>query len=808
MPETRQAGSISRTLLLPSEHQGTIRLRYQLAEDGCKESQVALARCLLTSPINSLDERNFNAQLAVYWLLQAANKGQEEAITLLRDCANAGVGITTRNSFEVEKCLKYSEIEVTSRRVASSVFCAIMSDTEDIFSEDSFREKIERILQDDSDDQLLSSIDEGSSPMKEKLQPKQSSECKQSDVNIESQPHISFSEVVNSVQTCLEGNVPIVSLKQVTDYGEPRKWLIVKYLSVVWNLLTKATEDFMQSFSSLSVLLSILLLCIFTSLVLNISMPGTETSNFIYSCNLFLVTLLCLSTLLSSTCFVICVSFGVENMQKWLHLIKFFEPNVKTKEVQKKYFMKTACPLLTFLFITVIYVILLPLNSLQYRFADLGAFALILMLFSDRTISHQRYHVNISLLLNALTCLYKSNLLQKFSVNALSLLNFDIVYEIGQHYHIHLSFISCLALPFVLPYLYIKMALGNDRKGWHLVLLPHLMSITWMNLASFHLTEADASDLFFSIFTCLFIMFLSRYFGFVITFTLYIIIKAIIISGYTNLHLILFLPIFGFFYFIANYCVTKFKLSNENRMCSLVICLIVFILSYQAVQPQSLSINDTDSVLPWEKYQTHCHHRAWYRTNPAEVQIACLPFKGRKLSIEGSVTSVEIIHIKNSLQTVANILPSPLSDWFSCALGKRYISCDAENITPSEKAHCSLYETLNISHCHLHNWDEYTYQITVEVSSRTSPEIVLFSDHICSTFIRNLKEGDFLRVVGKLESNMGGLLPKLQLLKAECSTCYSSTDCNTSVKIPQPNYSYSLKNIIWLYLSPFIQYAL
>lgn len=802
MPETRGVASISRTLLLPSEHQGTIRLRYQLAEDGCKESQVALAKCLLTSPINSVEERNFNAQLAVYWLLQAAKNGQEEAFVLLKDCANAGVGINTRNSFEVEKCLKYSDIEIISRRITFAIFRAIMSDTEDLLSEESFREKIDRILQDDNKEYFTSSLNEGSSQTPEKSTTKQPE-----DISIQDQPHISFSEVVNSVQTCLEGNVPIVSLKQVTDFGEQKKWLFVKYFSVIWNLIFRATEDFIHSFSSVSVLISVLFMCICFNLVSNFTTPGTEINIFLYNSNLFMVTLLCLLTLFSSTCFVISVSFGVENMQQWLHLIKLFEPNIKSNEVEKKYLMKTAYPLFTFFIVSIIYLTLLPLSSVQNAFTDLGILSAILMFFVDRSISHQRYHVNISLILNALTCLYKSNILQKWSVSILSLLNFDLVYEIGNNYQIHLSFISCLALPFVLPYLYLKMALGNERRGWHLVLLPHLMCVSWMNLACFHLADVDTTNLIFSVSTLLFLLALSRYFGFVITLTLYILIKTIVVSGYLNLHLILMLPVFAVLYFASLLFVRKFQISNENRLCSLVICILVLILSYQAVNPQSINIKDaSNAVLPWDKYQTYCHHRAWYRTNPAEVQISCLPFKGRKVSIEGSITAIEVTQIRNSLQSATNILPNPLYDWFVCAFGKKYVSCDTENISAFDKEHCSLYETLNLSSCHLHNWDEYKYEITIEVSTRTSPEIILIADHICSSFVRNLKEGDILRAVGILESNVGGMLPKLRLVKAECSSCYTYVDCNTSVVMPQPNYSLSFKNIIWFYLSPFIQY--
>ncbi|GBL79601.1 Wolframin [Araneus ventricosus] len=806
MPESCQGGSISRTLLLPREHHlgtgslGTFRLRHILAEDGCKESQVALAKSLLTIPSNNFEERSFNAQLAVYWLLQAAEKGQEEAFSLLKECVSAGVGINARNHSEIEKCLKFSEEEKISRRVAYSLFEAIMSDTEDLVPEQVFQEKIETILKEESKEKL-------SAKTAEDLPLPQQQPCQKKidEASLRNQAHVSFSEVVNSVQSCLEGNVPLVSLKQVTHYAEYKRWLSTKYLRILWDLVLRSAENLFHNLSSLVYPITFLLLCLLLQLANFLSPSGNEMSNFIKQSMLKCVTLFSLTAMISSTCFVVHINFGGENVKKWLHLVKFFEPNIRSDQVERKFLSKTTSSLTTFLLISLIYISLVSLSSTLMSSTDLGILSLVLMLFVDRTITHQRYYVNISFFLNALTCLYKANALQNMFINSLSFLNLNITYEIMENIYIHLSLISCLALPFVLPYLYVKMALGQ-RRGWHLVLLPHLMSLVWMNLASIHLANTATTSQLFSLFSWLVILILSNYIGIVLTSITYALLKVYTVDDF-KVELLFLSLVFIVLYFISCVFVKKSRASNESKLWPSLICLSLLVLSYQAVKPE---IPKTESasggVIPWEKYQTYCHHHAWYRTNTAEVQISCLPLKGREISLEGTITAVDVIQVKNNMQFIANVMPQPLQSWFVCLFGKNYANCDSETLSQFEKDRCKLYENLNINKCHLHNWNEYKYQIVLEVSSRTSPEVILFANNACTEFVTNLKEGDSLQVIGVLESNIGSSSPKLTIRQALCTSCYADVACNTFSALPLPDFRLSLKNLIKLYLEPFLQY--
>ncbi|GFR28203.1 wolframin [Trichonephila clavata] len=805
MPENCQGGSISRTLLLPREHHlgtgslGTLRLRHILAEDGCKESQVALAKSLLTIPSSNIEERSCNAQLAVYWLLQAAEKGQEEAYLLLKDCVSSGIGINAKNHFKIEKCLNFTEEERISRRIAFSLFQAIMSDTEDLVPEHIFREKIDLILKESVEKLSTKAADDPPLLQQQPYQPKidQSS--------LRNQAHVSFSEVVNSVQSCLEGNVPLVSLKQVTQCTEYKRWLPTKYIRILWDLILRSAENLFQNLSSLVFPLSFLLLCFLLLLAKCFSSPGNNMDNFVTQTLLKAVTLFCLATMVSSTCFVVHINFGGDNVKKWLSLINFFEPNIKSDAVEKKFLSKTTFSMTTFFVISFVYIALVPLSFPLMSYADLGILSFVFMLFVDRTISHQRYYVNISFILNALTCMYKANVLQSFFMNSLSFMNFNITYEMVENVFIHLSFISCLALPFVLPYLYVKMAVGKQR-GWHLVLFPHLMSLVWMNLASIHLANTTTTYQFFSLFSWLVILIVSKYIGIVLTFIIYLLLKIYLLDAFKIEILILSLA-FITIYFVSLLFVKKFKASNETRLWPILMCFAVLFLSYQVTKPEMQKTETaTSAIIPWGKYQTYCHHHAWYRTNTAEVQISCLPLKGREISLEGTITSIDVIQVKNNLELVASFLPRALQDWFVYLFGKSYLNCDSLILSQFEKEQCNMYEALNINKYHLHNWNEYKYRIVLEVSSRTSPEVILLVDNVCTDFVKSLKEGDSLQVLAVLESNIGSYSPTLTIRRALCTSCYTDVVCNTISAVPLPDYRLSVKNIIKFYFEPLVRY--
>nr|CAD7574987.1 unnamed protein product [Timema californicum] len=98
------------------------RLRSQLAEDGCPESQVVLAKQLLEETCELEVEREENSRLGVYWLIKSSEQGNMEATTVLKQCLESGQGITEHNYVDVNRCLNMSQDEKLARRAAREMF--------------------------------------------------------------------------------------------------------------------------------------------------------------------------------------------------------------------------------------------------------------------------------------------------------------------------------------------------------------------------------------------------------------------------------------------------------------------------------------------------------------------------------------------------------------------------------------------------------------------------------------------------------------------------------------------------------------
>lgn len=95
------------------------QIKYRFAEDGHPETQFGLARNLLS---DEGDEAKTNQERAVYWLIRATSQGHNEAFVLLQDCYKTGKGISEANESEVAEALGMSDGERAARRAAKEVF--------------------------------------------------------------------------------------------------------------------------------------------------------------------------------------------------------------------------------------------------------------------------------------------------------------------------------------------------------------------------------------------------------------------------------------------------------------------------------------------------------------------------------------------------------------------------------------------------------------------------------------------------------------------------------------------------------------
>lgn len=846
-------GTVPRSWLICQENRGTFRLRYQLAQDGCLESQVVLAKGLLSEPVNSKEEQFLNAELAVYWLILAAEKGHQEALLLLKECNYTGAGITFRNRGRAEKCLGLTEIEKISRRVGHRIYRSVMSDVEDSIAEDTFQERVQEILGLENQDLLSEPVEvpDVTYPLLQPrvgetatLKPSAGRECvteqphtkkemikqdtvhhkvaekpdvikqktaaeeKKSEAPIHKEVRfVSPGDVVTSVQQCLEGNVPLVTLKNVISSEEYSKWFSMKYVYWMKSNLYRSLEMLIEDLSSAALPYAVFILSLFLSGILFLIAPLEQWSSVMDKYRVFVMSLLLLLTMISSTCYVIFIHFGYRSTSKWLDLIKIFEPAVKTEEAKWRYWSKTFFPLLTFFFASVPYVWLYAINPWKYKSSDMCIVYLFFMILIDRTISSCRRHITISFALNFLLCAYKSNMFGDTTNGWINFLNFGTWFGLSENYSLHLNCFSCIVVLLMLPYLYVRIALGDQRKGWRLALLPHLMSITWMNLAFTQLAESQTSDLLMGICFWFVVLLIGKYIGTTVSLIICLGIKFLYLNdGWSSAAILLFLALFCTAYLLSCCIMKSLKSFVYLEKYALFLCCITALVAYRCTSP-SVSPQQSISALSWDSYQTTCHRYAWYQTNTAEVEMACLPFKGKTINFEGTLISVDVVQVENHLQGIAATLPAPFHNWFTCTFGEPYLDCNQPNLPPFKKQRGLLYQSVDLEGCHLHNWDVYKFKLIIEVSTRTAPEVLVFANHACLSFIKNLKEGDSLTVSGVLHENIGSALPTILLYKATCNSCYDNVSCAPISAVFPSNYDASLRYFTLFYLHPLIQHA-
>ncbi|KAF7382696.1 hypothetical protein HZH66_013098 [Vespula vulgaris] len=119
------------------------RLRSQMAEDGCPESQVVLAKQLLEERCDLEVDKEENAKLGVYWLTKASEQGNLEATEILKQCLATGRGITEHNYYDVKNCLDMTQDEKLAKKAAREMFTSL-SNGEDFIT----TEQLQRCMRD------------------------------------------------------------------------------------------------------------------------------------------------------------------------------------------------------------------------------------------------------------------------------------------------------------------------------------------------------------------------------------------------------------------------------------------------------------------------------------------------------------------------------------------------------------------------------------------------------------------------------------------------------------------------------------
>ncbi|XP_051164019.1 wolframin [Leptopilina boulardi] len=798
------------------------RLRSQLAEDGCPESQVVLAKQLLEEQCELDVDKEENAKLGVYWLTKASEQGNLEATEILEKCLASGRGITEHNYYDVKSCLDMSQDEKLARRAAREMFNSL-ANGEDFITTEQLQRKMRELSFPSTSKGKCNKSNNSQKTLKDSVGDTfpedgltENSNCFKNgnerfgepiaDWSIHQGEKITESILVSAAANYARGLLPIVS----------NALCLVDSTQMELNTIPLLQRPFIYPLASLKRL--------YFWLIETLGKRTMPFRKFFFTTHIHTIFLLVLYSM-----------FGTESLLLFIPLVlyylSFIVMVVSTFQMLQRKRELTDFRLWSGLFLSYSGGNLNP-EEAEYQFCrnnlkPHGHFflALLLNLMIYPIIAHQwTPQSEFTIIAVALTLVTLLNFTWKdsskipdilaifsFCVHVLAKYPYetDIVvaqtwrfldirvptfasYVVGNGIEFCLNFRAVFYL--LIPAVFAKMAARDGWRGTYKTLIPHCVTLSWWQIAILSSQGATWYGLIRGTLALVGMVLFIPIAG-LASIILPILATAKYLTESDIAMKIILTILLGGLPFLASWYLRKLRVAKYNWIITCIQLSVGFIagvfLSWPMIigYKQEVSTNQYEVIptLSWEQYQNHCHQPAWEETSSkAQVQVQCAHLEGMSISWEGYVTNVRLKSIKNNVAFIINKLPNFLKVPLSCLMGKRYQDeKDCNNGNEIRKRHCQTFLDIQKrrNKCHLANWDWYEFEIFVKMKSGmwvSNSEVILLGDQSFKNFSLNIYPGDKIWFSGvllnnglKKESLLGGLKPHINLEEAGCLACHT-----------------------------------
>ncbi|KAJ0170849.1 hypothetical protein K1T71_013621 [Dendrolimus kikuchii] len=755
--------------------QGSLRrLRNQLAEDGCAESQVVLAKQLLEEKCELEADKISNFKQALEWLICATEQAHPEARRMLRRCIRSGViDEDSAAIVRAKSCLAASRQETVARKAARDLF-ASLSNGEQYITTAQLERRIREICNttlrkepEDSDSPDDDSPEEaqvigGENALEPSLP--QAGDSVQNNGTIRThhtqeedyQDKVSQNEeirnltvdnLVSAAVDYCQGELPLVSYElTLTDPS-------LKALDHI-PLLQRA---FLHPIVFIQVLY-LKLLYYFGSFAFDLS--NTELALFliasltITSVNLYHIVPLGLyySSFVSM---VICTFKMLHakrqfiDFRKWSGLfLRYSDGNLQPDESENLFVRNNLGPFIQFFLSLFVNLFLYSFIATQWvpfsEFCVLSFFLMFSTLFSFGTNGDS--HADMLALLS-----FSINLIAKYPYETDTVVNqgwrfLDLRISSYPSYVLGNSVEFCLNarvfFSLLIPLILIIMARRRNWEGFFKYTLPHCVTLSWLQMfiicshgcTTYGLIRGTLALVCSFLFLPL--IGLATVSLPVVALLQYINLPRVF---YTILLLICFVVSMAVTCLLAKSEVTK-KFVTPFQIAIGLIMLIYFgnqfIIGVQdeglpnaiveLIGKEKSSIKnllknefitdyeDNTYHINWEEYYNQCNNPSWSDYNIASTQIKCSVLDGANVNWEGYIREVNLIQVDNLWSDFANWLPWFMKEYFKCYYGEEYSTLCRMADGPDLLKECEFVRKVARQSgkvCHLDNLNKYTYEI-------------------------------------------------------------------------------------------------
>lgn len=759
--------------------QGSLRrLRNQLAEDGCAESQVVLAKQLLEEKCELEADKISNFKQALDWLICATEQGHIEARRLLRRCVRSGV-IDQDNAAIVraKSCLAASRQETVARKAARDLFASI-SNGEQYITTAQLERRIREIceveipkesaedsdtIEDDAPDGRTNEIEDGQlepSLLEGGDQPQNNGTLRTTDCGDDDLPetfsrneeirNLTIENLVSAAVDYCQGELPLVSHElTLTDPGlksldhipllhqafiHPVMFLKVLYLKLLFY------------FGNFSFRLSNIELALVLIVYLSISVDSLAhfvPLAFYYVS--FIIMIICSFKMLHA-------KRQFVDFRKWSGLfLRYSDGNLQPDESENLFVRNNLSPFVHFFLALLVNLFVYPFIATQWvpfsEFCVLSFFLMFLTLFS--------FGVNGSPDLLALLS-FGINVLAKYPYEKDTVVHqgwrfLDLHIQNYASYIVGNSIEFCLNgrvfFSLLIPIIILFMAKRSNWQGFFKFSLPHCVTLSWLQMFILCSHGCTTYGLIRGTLALVCSFLFVPIIG-IVTLTLPILacLQCITLSKimYTATILGAFTSTLAVTCLLAKIESTK-KFVTPFQLAIGMITLIYFSNQLaNKVQDEGLptsllelvnekktgfrnllknEFGETDYEdtfrITWDDYHSQCGQPTWVETNMAETQIKCSVLDGVTVNWEGYVADVKISNVKNQWNDFAMFLPHFMQELFKCYYGEEF-SAACQSSDGLYSSNCRFVENVaqqSGKSCHLNNLNEYTYEIKMKMET-------------------------------------------------------------------------------------------
>ncbi|CAG4978987.1 unnamed protein product [Colias eurytheme] len=794
--------------------QGSLkRLRNQLAEDGCAESQVVLAKQLLEEKCELEADKISNFKQALEWLICATEQAHPEARRMLRRCIRSGViDEDSAPIVRAKSCLAASRQETVARKAARDLFASLSNGEQFITTaqlERRIREICTTTLKKEQEDEALDESHDEAPALNDgqALESLQAGDhihgngtIRTAEISHEEYPercssndeirNLTVDNLVSAAVDYCQGELPLVSHElTLTDpslkaldhipilqqaFLHPQVFIQVLYLKLLYY------------FGSLSFRLSNLELSLLLVAYLSVSTDSLYhlVPLILYYISIVAMVICTFKMLLAKRQFI--------DFRKWSGLfLRYSDGNLQPDESENLFVRNNLGPFLQFFLALFVNLFLYPFIATQWvpfsEFCVLSFCLMFLTLFSFGT--NGRPYPDVLALIS-------------FGINVLAKYPYEkdtVVHQGWRFLDLHISnypsYILGNSIEFCLnarvffslliPVILIAMAKRSNWQGFFKYTLPHCVTLSWLQM---FITCSHGCTTYGLIrgtlaLVCSF-LFLPIIGIVTVTLPIFAFLQYIPVSRllYTMTVLLSFAMGLGVTCLLAKTEATK-KFVTPFQLSIGIITLIYFsnqlivgfqdegvpsglieLLSEDKTSLKNLLKNefitdyeDNTHYVNWDDYYNQCHAPSWIENNMAATQIKCSVLEGSNVNWEGYVKDVKIKSVKNKWNDFASWLPAFIREYFKCYYGQEFSTlCQkGEGLNLEDCEFVRRVARQSGKSCHLNNMNEYIYEVKVSMETsggllKRHAEIDIIFDHFFTNYTKLLRLDDKIRFKGTL----------------------------------------------------------